>query len=374
MYKKLILLLWVLTLTSIETIAQKRVSGKQNNTGLDDVNAVLDQKAGLSTNNNFTGTNTFLNTISLKNSSTTNFISFTPYFTTTNNLSKIIFRVNGANGTGGQLLENAITIDPSYSDASVKVGINTSSPTTTFETFSTLSNAIQITGTGQTDGIGYTINNTTATTGKSYNILSKNTGEFVIRSVSGGNTDYFLINSSSNVLINSSGGNVGIGSTSNPDARLNVFSTANNGTNVGIKLSGGNGTSGSGVSILFNPLEAFPSWKAAEIAGVFGGGGYLGNLIFRTQTQSNSGLEDRLIIQGQGGIIINNGASTSSAPALAINSTVSGFLPPRMTNTQKAAISSPVQGLVIFCTDCTATDASTGVLQCYNGSTWKNAW
>jgi hypothetical protein len=31
-------------------------------------------------------------------------------------------------------------------------------------------------------------------------------------------------------------------------------------------------------------------------------------------------------------------------------------------------------GTMIFCTDCTATDASTGVMQVYNGTTWKNAW
>lgn len=31
-------------------------------------------------------------------------------------------------------------------------------------------------------------------------------------------------------------------------------------------------------------------------------------------------------------------------------------------------------GMTYYCTDCTATDSSTGVLQVWNGSTWKNAW
>lgn len=31
-------------------------------------------------------------------------------------------------------------------------------------------------------------------------------------------------------------------------------------------------------------------------------------------------------------------------------------------------------GLTIYCTDCTATDSSTGVMQTWNGSTWKNNW
>ncbi|WP_037301600.1 hypothetical protein [Runella limosa] len=69
----------------------------------------------------------------------------------------------------------------------------------------------------------------------------------------------------------------------------------------------------------------------------------------------------------------NGGTYTDiSSARVAINSTTQGFLPPRMTTTQRNAISSPVAGLIIYCTDCTATDASTGVSQTYNGSTWKN--
>lgn len=71
------------------------------------------------------------------------------------------------------------------------------------------------------------------------------------------------------------------------------------------------------------------------------------------------------------------GVGTSSPAASAsaeISSTTGGFLPPRMTSTQRDAISSPATGLTLYCTDCTATDSSTGVQQVYNGSTWKNAW
>lgn len=34
----------------------------------------------------------------------------------------------------------------------------------------------------------------------------------------------------------------------------------------------------------------------------------------------------------------------------------------------------PVQGDTVFCSNCTANDSSTGVLQTYNGTTWKNHW
>lgn len=57
-----------------------------------------------------------------------------------------------------------------------------------------------------------------------------------------------------------------------------------------------------------------------------------------------------------------------------ITSTVGGVLLPRMTTAQRDAIASPATGLTLYCTDCTATDTSTGVMQTYNGATWKNNW
>jgi hypothetical protein len=68
------------------------------------------------------------------------------------------------------------------------------------------------------------------------------------------------------------------------------------------------------------------------------------------------------------------GGSTHPSAALAINSTSKGVLLSKMTNAQKGAIVSPESGLEIYCTDCTATDGSTGVKQVYNGSGWKNCW
>ena len=49
-----------------------------------------------------------------------------------------------------------------------------------------------------------------------------------------------------------------------------------------------------------------------------------------------------------------NGAITDKPSAkVAIDSTTQGFLPPRMTNTQRLAISSPAIGLMVYCTDTT---------------------
>jgi len=60
------------------------------------------------------------------------------------------------------------------------------------------------------------------------------------------------------------------------------------------------------------------------------------------------------------------GDTTTYASAIfAIGSTTRGFLPPRMTTTQKNAIASPAAGLVVY-------DSTTNKLCCYNGSTWND--
>jgi len=57
-----------------------------------------------------------------------------------------------------------------------------------------------------------------------------------------------------------------------------------------------------------------------------------------------------------------SGANNTSA-ALEVRSTTKGFLPPRMTTTQRDAIASPAAGLVIY-------NTTTNVLNFYNGSAW----
>ena len=64
------------------------------------------------------------------------------------------------------------------------------------------------------------------------------------------------------------------------------------------------------------------------------------------------------------------GTNTPNPSAkLDIQSTNSGFLPPRMSFAQRAAISNPATGLIVWCTDC----GSGGELSVFNGAEWRAA-
>jgi hypothetical protein len=68
----------------------------------------------------------------------------------------------------------------------------------------------------------------------------------------------------------------------------------------------------------------------------------------------------------------NVGINTTTPHASAVldaQSTTQGFLPPRMTYTQRQAIANPANGLVVFCTDCGANGSE---LQVYFGGMWRN--
>ncbi|MDC1324765.1 DUF1566 domain-containing protein [Flavobacteriaceae bacterium] len=65
-----------------------------------------------------------------------------------------------------------------------------------------------------------------------------------------------------------------------------------------------------------------------------------------------------------------NIATPHTSSALDVTSSSAGFLPPRMTALQRAAIVDPALGLMVFCTNCASGD---GELQVYYVSGWKNA-
>jgi hypothetical protein len=62
---------------------------------------------------------------------------------------------------------------------------------------------------------------------------------------------------------------------------------------------------------------------------------------------------------------VSIGNEDIASAKLSIASTTQGFLPPRMTTTQRDAISSPAAGLIIY-------NSTTNKLQCYNGTIWND--
>lgn len=63
--------------------------------------------------------------------------------------------------------------------------------------------------------------------------------------------------------------------------------------------------------------------------------------------------------------IVFNSTNSYASAQLAIDSTTRGFLPPRMTTTQKTTIASPAAGLVVY-------DNTDNYLSLYNGTNWQN--
>jgi hypothetical protein len=73
----------------------------------------------------------------------------------------------------------------------------------------------------------------------------------------------------------------------------------------------------------------------------------------------------RMTIDGGGSVGIGV-ASPSASAILQVDSTTKGMLPPRMTTTQRDAITSPATGLIVY-------DTTVNKLSVYNGTTWKYA-
>ena len=108
---------------------------------------------------------------------------------------------------------------------------------------------------------------------------------------------------------------------------------------------------------------------SADITITADAGTLIGTTLNSTVTNSSLtsvGTLTNTIINGK--LVVGASSSTSPSAVLEANSTTQGFLPPRMTTTQRDAILSPVGGLTIWCSNCGAS----GEMQVFNGGTWTN--
>ena len=117
-------------------------------------------------------------------------------------------------------------------------------------------------------------------------------------------------------------------------------------TTVGVinGTSNANGATISGTAIILTPADANNGGIVTSSAQTLGGSkSFISNVRVGTTTPSSSAV-------------------------LEASSTSQGFLPPRMTASQRDAISSPAVGLMVYCTNC----GTYGEPQYFNGNSWMN--
>jgi hypothetical protein len=176
--------------------------------------------------------------------------------------------------------------------------------------------------------------------------------------------DFMTINSSGNVLINTTtdqGGKLQIKAPGalSTDIALRVRNSADTGDLINVS-GNGNTTfkttnSNTNGTILFTNNSS-----VATIAAATDTGSALTMLQFRGAGYNFTDL-------GTNGFVIQStsyGTSATPSAILQVNSTTKGFLPPRMTTTERDAIATPATGLQVF-------NTTLGTQDFYNGTSWN---
>ena len=241
-----------------------------------------------------------------------------------------------------------------------------------------------------------TASNTTSASGaQSIFSATSNGGTITLGKVSNVYTPYKIIGINDGFIYNSVGGDIAIlndvttgrikftaGSVST--TQMILFTTGNVGinttTDAGFRLD----VNGTARATSFTASPALVSaWANSVVFARFGHTSFNGSTSFGFM-QSNAGdcyvngpnvylsggttvrLEangsERMRVFSTGNIGINTTTDVVSS-LLTLESTTKGFLPPRMTTTQKNAIASPVAGLMVY-------DTTLNVISYYNGTMW----
>jgi hypothetical protein len=170
----------------------------------------------------------------------------------------------------------------------------------------------------------------------------------------------------------SSNGALSIGTTSTA-ARVVFQGSGSTSATTSLLVQNSSGTHS--MSVRDNGSSVFGPQSAVEISNIISVSAQSGN---QNLIQSFGGVTSGTTFRGgldtsnvnfeantNGGVFRSSGTTAQNASSvLDLQSTTRGFLPPRMTTTQKNAITA-VAGLVLY-------DSTTNKLQCYNGSTWND--
>ncbi|MBK8698487.1 MAG: hypothetical protein IPN29_02665 [Saprospiraceae bacterium] len=143
--------------------------------------------------------------------------------------------------------------------------------------------------------------------------------------------------------------NVGIGTTA-PASKLAIVGETGSPaipgtTSTGVLRVGVGNNNNEGIDIGKSQTSPFSGW---------------------VQSGFNGTTADPLSFQPLGGSVGIGVLAPNASAALDVTSTTQGFLPPRMTLAQRNAITTPAEGLMISCTDC----STKGLHQYINGA-WQ---
>ena len=262
---------------------------------------------------------------------------------TTNGLTRATINFSTGNVLIGTTTDAGFRLDVNGT-ARVQSGVALNSSNTTFQVTGASSSLFRIRGfgdvylEGSTPAIFYGSSGTFVGGGSANFYSGQGTGNAFFSVVHNNNNVAIRALSNSNILLNPTAGNVLIGTTTDAGFRLDVNGTAR---------------------VITSMLVGVSATQGVVQSGVFRGS------FFNSYSNSHTIFE----IKSSGNASFYQGAAfgtSSDAVASAqveIVSTTKGFLPPRMTTTQKNAIASPAAGLMVY-------DTTLNVISYYNGSMW----
>jgi len=357
------------TFTGTVTIPTLAVSGVATLKG----NKVLGNGTGDISSNNIFGINAFQNnTTGNQNVG----IGTNSLLANTTGSSNIAIGHNSQNanttGIGNTSLGSSALVSGSTASYNTAIGNNAMNSGNSGYSTALGRNALGANSGGYSIGIGYDAGSQASGTGNVFIGSWDGTG------VSTNNGMYFSTGDNTRRMTILNSGNLGVGTTS-PTEKLHVSGNIKVDT---AKLVSGSisGTLGvAGVTTLkdtyINNSTIFPNFNYGIDWGTNTEGG---NTNITTSSTGdlrffvNSGIDGFMSLKASNGFV--GIGTTTPAGKLDVASTTSAFYPPRMSASEKAALTGLTAGAVIYCTDCVANDTSGGVLQIYNGSVWKSAY
>jgi len=281
-------------------------------------------------------------------------------------------------GTGNVVQESANLF---WDNTNKRLGIGTSSPTfpldvTYNDNSYNLGLSVRNTNAGTTALIGYSIYNSSNVKSASFvfapaNFAIASLANTVIFSSEGSQKLGFIANSGNggtaqDIYFSTSGGNT----TYQMQIKGNGNVQIGTNTDAGFKLDV-NGTARVVGQITAN-ANIVQTANASSITAGYEGGFVLTGGVGSLKRDTTGYLKTLLDCGYDGGLRIRPYSAgftsyvdvrSDTSAALTVTSTNQGFLPPRLTTTQKNAIASPATGLMVY-------DTTLNLISVYNGTTW----